>query len=158
MGEGETHKVSADGARIGAEYSEYTPRRRKVPERKNRNGRMDHVYLGGKHQNYNSGLEENGQLLGSALNASLEQGLPLQSDTYSGSQMWVDSHPLESYNPAYNVRGMNANGIIAKREFEEADDGKTGFYSQLNPNVKLHFMLPATLMAVFIIIVSSLLV
>jgi hypothetical protein len=53
---------------------------------------------------------------------------------------------------------MNDNGIIAKREFEEADDGKTGFYSQLNPNVKLHFMLPATLMAVFIIIVSSLLV
>jgi hypothetical protein len=134
MGEGEPHKVFADGARIGADYSEYTPRRRKVPERKNRNGRMDHVYLGGKHQNYKSGLEENGQLLGSALNASLEQGLPLQTDTHSRSQMWVDSHPLESYNPAYNLRGMNDNGIIAKREFEEADDGKTGFYSQPNPN------------------------
>jgi hypothetical protein len=119
---------------------------------------MDHVYLGGKHQNYKSGLEENGQLLGSALNASLEQGLPLQTDTYSRSQMWVDGHPLESYNPAYNVPGMNDNGIIAKRDSEEADDEKMGFYSQLNPNVKLHSMLPATSMAVFIIIVLGLLV
>ncbi|KAH8931676.1 hypothetical protein BDL97_19G034200 [Sphagnum fallax] len=134
-GEEETHKSFLNGARINSEYSEHRPRWTKGPERNNRNGSR-RIYLGGMQQNFKFGLGENDQLPDATPNG-LEQGLPLQVAIYSRNQIWLDRHPLQSYNPTYDTCGIsptNDNGMFAKRDFEQVDDGKAALYAQLNPN------------------------
>jgi hypothetical protein len=151
-GEEETHKSFLNGARINSEYSEHRPRWTKGPERNNRNGSR-RIYLGGMQQNFKFGLGENDQLPDATPNG-LEQGLPLQVAIYSRNQIWLDRHPLQSYNPTYDTCGIsptNDNGMFAKRDFEQVDDGKAALYAQLNPNVKLCCVMPSTWMIVSII-------